>query len=366
MGVWLILSSFTSALLIPASAYQSGGPADGRAPAYLAHQLLGNSFGTLYDLSTIAILWLAGASAMVGLMHLVPRYLPRFGMAPRWVSYHRPTVLVLFGIDILVTLVFQANVERQGSAYATGVLVLILSAAVAVTTAMWRESPKDTRGRLSHLPKIGYFALTSLVFAYTLIANVFERPDGVIISAVFILVVLMLSGVSRYLRSRELRVAEVVFLNKASAELWPEVTGRKVNLVPLQGLGAPSRAEKGDVIRAHYNVTGPLAFLHVYLLDNRSEFLARLRLRIRRERDNYVIEIWGAVAVANTIAYISELVEPKSIFLVLSGGNLMEQAPDYLLWGEGETGLMVYTILVRYWEWTKQLASRPTLYLMSR
>jgi len=366
MGVWLILSSITSALLIPASAYERGGPADGRAPAYLAHLLLGNAFGTLYDLSTIAILWFAGASAMAGLMHLVPRYLPRFGMAPRWVSYRRPMVLVLFVIDILVTLVFNASVERQGSAYATGVLVLILSAAVAVTISVWRESREDPRGRALRFARIGYFALTSLVFLYTLVANIFERPDGVIISAVFICVVLTLSGISRYIRSRELRVAEVIFVNQASADLWTDVTGGKVNLVPLQGNGAHSRADKAEVIRSHYNVSGPLAFLHVHLLDNRSEFLARLRLRIRREGQNYVIEIWGAVAVANTIAYISELVEPRSIFLVLSSGNLMKQALDYLLWGEGETGMMVHTILVRYWEWTKQFASHPTLYLMSR
>lgn len=366
MGILLLLSSFTSTLLIPPSAYQVGGPASGRAPAYLAHQLLGSAFGTAYDLSTIAILWFAGASAMAGLINLVPRYLPRFGMAPRWVSYRRPMVLVLFGIDVLVTLAFGASVEKQGGAYATGVLALILSAAVAVTLAKWREFRAESGGALSRLPLTGYFLLVSLVFAYTMIANIFERPDGVIISAIFIFLVLALSGISRYMRSRELRVSEVFFVNPESEALWSEVTGRKVNLIPLQGLSATSRTQKAADIRAHYKVSGPLVFLHVYLLDNRSDFLARLRLRVRREQENYVIEVWGAVAVANTIAYLSQLIDPKSIFLVLSRQNLMQQAFDYLLWGEGEIGLMVYAILVRYWEWTKQLASHPTLYLMTR
>jgi hypothetical protein len=366
MGVLLILSSFTSTLLIPSSAYHVGGPASGRAPAYLAHQLLGDVFGSIYDLSTIAILWFAGASAMAGLINLVPRYLPRFGMAPRWVSYRRPMVLALFSIDVVVTLIFGASVEKQGGAYATGVLALILSAAVAVTLAKWREFRAVPRGRRWRLPATGYFLIVSCVFAYTFIANVFERPDGVIISTVFIFLVLGLSGISRYVRSRELRVADIVFSDPGSAKLWSEVTGRKVNLVPVQGLGAIWRTEKATDIRTHYNVGGPLAFLHVHLLDNRSEFLAHLRVRIRRDAENYVIDVSGAVAVANTIAYVSELIDPKTIFLVLSRRNLMKQALDYLFWGEGEIGLMVYTILVHYWEWTKQLASHPRLYLMTR
>ena len=127
MSVLLLLSSFVTTLLIPESAYQAGGPASGRAIAYLAHELLGSVFGTIYDVSTIVILWFAGASAMAGLLHLIPRYLPRFGMAPRWVSFRRPMVLVLFIAAALVTVIFQADVEAQGAAYATGVLVLMFS-----------------------------------------------------------------------------------------------------------------------------------------------------------------------------------------------------------------------------------------------
>jgi hypothetical protein len=94
MSVLLMLSSFVSVMLIPKDAYREGGPASDRAIAYLAHEYLGNAFGSVYYLSTILVLWFAGASAMAGLLHLVPRYLPRIGLAPEWVAHARSLVLV--------------------------------------------------------------------------------------------------------------------------------------------------------------------------------------------------------------------------------------------------------------------------------
>jgi hypothetical protein len=93
--------------------------------------------------------------------------------------------------------------------------------------------------------------------------------------------------------------------------------------------------------------------------------MAPLRVRVTREGDNFVIDVTGAIAIANTIAYISELIDPVSIFVGLTRLNLMSQSFKFILWGEGETGMMIYKILLRYWEWTPEDDVRPMIFLMS-
>jgi hypothetical protein len=356
MSVLLLLSSFVTTLLIAPADYQKGGRAAGRAIAFLAHRYLGPVFGTVYDLSTILILGLAGASAMAGLLHLIPRYLPRFGMAPRWAVLSRPLVLVLFTVDVVVTLVFRADVEAQSGAYATGVLVLILSAALATTLALWRER---------RWAMAVYAGGVCLVFAYTLADNCVGRPDGLIIGSIFTMLLMLASGVSRSIRSIEIRIPHGYFADVESWRMGPELRGKKVHLVPIASSSPEARSRKRAEIVRHYNVRGSLLFLHVNLLDNSSEFSAPLELTLRKEGDDYLGEVYGAIAIANTIAYISEAIDPISIFLGLTRRDLMGQAVRYLLFGEGETGLMVYTILLRYWDWTPEQDVRPLIFLMS-
>jgi hypothetical protein len=302
---------------------------------------------------------------MAGLLNLVPRYLPRFGMAPRWVAYRRPLVVVLFAINVAVTLIFRAGVEAQGGAYATGVLVLMFSAAAAVALALRREAQFLVAGLTARRVMSATFWVVTAVFAYTLIANVIERPDGVIIASVFITAIVVVGGVSRYRRATELRVASLGFADEESAKLWQAIVGKKVHLVPVRTNAEWARRHKIAEIRRHYSIKGRLAFIHVSLLDNRSEFMAPLCIRARHEDDSIVIEVSQAVAVANTIAYVSELIDPVAIFLGLTRQNPMEQALRYVLFGEGETGLMVYHILVRYWEWTVEEDVRPLIFLLS-
>jgi hypothetical protein len=203
MSVFLLGSSVVTSALINPHEFEKGGGANGRALAFVAHRYMGEGFGSAYDISTILILSFAGASAMAGLLNLVPRYLPRYGMAPEWAKASRPLVLVFTCIAFLVTILFDADVDAQGGAYATGVLVLMSSAAVSVTLSAWKTSMR--------VP----FLLIAIVFGYTTIVNIFERPEGIKIASFFILLTVTVSLVSRALRATELRIVNVTFDDEA-------------------------------------------------------------------------------------------------------------------------------------------------------
>lgn len=356
MSVLLMASSFLSALLITPKEYQEGGAASGRVIAFMAHQYLGNVFGSIYDFSTILILWFAGASAMAGLLHLVPRYLPRVGLAPQWVAYGRPLVLLLFVINVIITVAFKANVDAQGGAYATGVLVLISSAAIASAVSLAKE----------HLVwKSLYCWLVVLVFLYTTVANIIERTDGIKIAACFIVFILLVSAISRYVRANELRVEGHRFCDDESKRLWDELLSKKVNLLPVDSLEDDDRARCTQQVKGFYRITGSFVFVKVDLLDNRSEFLSPIEVTVKQDNGDYFIYASQAVARANAIAYLSELIHPLAIFLSLTRQNPMKQSFRYMLLGEGETGLMVYSILQHYWESMPTNNDRPRLFLMS-
>ncbi|MBA2356246.1 MAG: amino acid transporter [Acidobacteria bacterium] len=264
MSVLLLASSVATTLSIPAEAFAEGGEARGRALAYLAHRDLGLWFGTVYDLLTIAILWFAGASALAGLLTLIPKYLPRYGMAPDWVRATRPLVLIILGVTFLVTILFKADVEAQGGAYATGVLVLMTSAALAATIHA-----------LQHRGWVWGFGVITLVFVYTTLLNIYERPEGLKIASTFILAIVVASLTSRVLRSTELRIT-TVRLDETAVSFLTSLTAPTVRIIanrPDSGLES-EYAGKWREARSSHNLEslGNVLFLEVQTGDA-SEFV---------------------------------------------------------------------------------------------
>ena len=346
MSFLLIASSLVTTILIPAEKFQPAlngqpaGPANGRALAYLAHEFFGDFFGTIYDLSTISILWFAGASALAGLLNIVPRYLPRYGMAPDWARSTRPLVLVFVMIAFAVTIIFRADVDAQGGAYATGVLVLMSSAAVAVTLSAWREG----------IIRYG-FLLIALIFGYTTVVNIIERPEGIKIASFFILSIITVSFVSRTLRSTELRV-ESIELNETAREIIDEVSKGTIRIIasrPDRGDQDEYRLkEKKERWNNHIPLDDPVVFLEVRLGDV-SEFSGRIRVRGVRIGNHRVLRTTSA-SIPNAIAAFLLYVRDASgqiphAYFGWTEGNPATYVLKFIFFGEGDTAPMTREVL---------------------
>ncbi|MFJ2815663.1 APC family permease [Streptomyces sp. NPDC087294] len=342
MSVFLIATSFITTLLIPEKEFKSGGDANGRALAYLAHEYLGGVFGTIYDISTIAILWFAGASAMAGLLNLMPRYLPRYGMAPHWARAVRPMVIVFTLVAFLVTWIFNADVDAQGGAYATGVLVLISSAAIAVTIA----ARKAGQRRWS----IG-FAVIAAVFLYTTVVNVIERPDGVKIGACFIAGIILVSLLSRLARAFELRVNGVT-LDPMAERFIRDMASRKIRFIanePDQRDPAEYR-EKLEQIRNDNDIPGEdFVFVEVTVADP-SEFESVVTVRGEVLHDRYRVLTLESSSIANALAALLLHVRDSTgciphMYFEWTEGNPFANFLRFLLFGQGEVAPVTREVL---------------------
>ena len=344
MSVFLITTSFVTTLLIPADEFQPGGSANGRALAYLAHEYLGGAFGSLYDISTIAILWFAGASAMAGLLNLVPRYLPRYGMAPDWARAVRPLTLVFTAIAFLLTWLFDAKVDAQGGAYATGVLVLMSSAAIAVTLSSWRRRQR----RLT-----AAFGVISAVFVYTTGANVAERPDGVKIGACFIAGILLVSFVSRLRRSFDLRVTDIEL--DPLAELFIRDTARReITLIanePDERDQTEYRRKLEQAVKDHHlPSTHDVVFVEVTVTDP-SDFETDLRVHGEVHQDQRILTVCAS-SVPNALAalalHIRDITHRRPhLYFEWTEGSPVANFIRYLVLGQGEVAPVTREILRR-------------------
>jgi hypothetical protein len=345
MSGFLVASSLATTLLIPAADFRAGGPANGRALAYLAHERLGSSFGTVYDVSTITILWFAGASAMAGLLNLLPRYLPRYGMAPEWAGAIRPLVLVLTGSAFLITWIFHASVDAQGGAYATGVLVLITSAAVAVTLAARRAGQR----RLTVA-----FGLITAVFVYTTLDNVTKRPDGVKIGTCFITAIIVVSLVSRLGRSFELRVTEV-HLDQSAQRFVRDCARRTIRLVANEpdDRDLEEYTDKERQIRRDHDLPpdADLVFVEVTVTDP-SEFETREDVHGTVQHGRYRVLTLESSSVPNALAAL--LLEVRDltgaiphVYFEWTEGGPVRNFIRFLLLGQGEVAPTTREVLRR-------------------
>jgi hypothetical protein len=343
MSFYLITTSFVTTLLIPHEEFEEGGSANGRALAYVAHRHLGDAFGTAYDISTILILAFAGASAMAGLLNIVPRYLPRYGMAPEWGRAIRPLVIVYTTISLVVTIIFSADVDAQAGAYATGVLAMMTSAAFAVTLSSLRGG-----SRVWTLA----FGLVTVVFIYALVANEIQRPDGLIISSFFIAAMIFTSLVSRVYRSLELR-QERIDLDEMAQRLIEEASHRgEIHIVANRRQAGDEREyrlkEEEQREDNHIPEDVPILFLEIDVEDP-SEFEDVLEVRGVNVGSHKVLRAVSSVvpnAIAALLLHLRDTTgRTPHCYFGWTEGNPIVYLLRFLLFGEGDTAPVTHEVL---------------------
>jgi hypothetical protein len=279
---------------------------------------------------------------MAGLLNLVPRYLPRYGMAPGWAKAVRPLVLVFTLVGFLITYLFDADVDAQGGAYATGVLVLMTSAAVAVTlSARRRGQRKRTIG----------FGIISVVFTYTTIANIFERPEGIRIAGIFILGIIVISLLSRVRRSFELHATHV-HLDRQALEFMSDTLDGPIALIAHEPLRLSADAYREKLTSAievsHLPLAQEALFLEV-IVDDSSDFETELQVRGVTRHGYRILEVHGPV-VPNTIASVLLHIRDVTglmphIYFRWTEGNPVINLLRFLFLGEGEIAPVTREVL---------------------
>lgn len=354
MSVYLLGSSMVVSTLIPAEELVAGGKAANRALAYLAHgesearinSLFGEGFGTLYDLSTVLILWFAGASAMSGLLNLVPRYLPRYGMAPEWASKVRALVVLFTIINLIVTGIFKADVAAQGGAYATGVMVLISSACTASVIDQYRKRSGTVLQRIAWP-----FVCIAAVFFYVTVMIVIEKPEGMAIASCFIAAVIVSSLTSRLMRSTEMRFVSFKFTSNEAHFLWDAMRHLEFPvLVPHRAGGSRLLPEKEEQIRQvhHLDASIPIVFIEAQLGDV-SDFYQSPVIDVIEEQGRFIIRVTHCVSIAHVLAAIalelSKTGKPPELHFGWSDENPLTMNLRFVLFGEGNVPWLVRELL---------------------
>ena len=261
-------------------------------------------------------------------------------MAPEWARATRPLVLVITLIAFAVTLLFKADVDQQGGAYATGVLVLMTSAAIAVTLAGYKQG-KPWRA----------FALIALIFAYTTVQNIHERPEGIKIASFFIVTIVLASLISRVWRSTELRIEKIEF-DDLAREFVKDAAKGTIRIVT-------SRRDQGDAreyelkesekrTNNHIPTGEPILFFEVTPGDA-SEFSGTLHIR-GENVNGYRILRTDSAAVPNAIAAFllhlrDETGRLPHVYFGWSEGNPISYLLKYIAFGEGDTAPVTHEVL---------------------
>ena len=364
MSAYLLASTLVTTVLIPPGAQLIDGQAKYRALAYLAHggpladgqpgtalgPVFGQTFGTIYDVSTVAILALAGLSFAMTLAAWIPPYLARLGMEFNWSVKLGALVWLFTALKFAVTAYYGADVDAHRAAYLTGVLAVFGFAALAAAVDVWQKRRRLGWHKVFRVPPV--FVVALVVFTASLAWVIHQRPVGLAFAGAFTLVVLLVSLVTRMWRSTELRFTGFDFADKQTEYEWGKLKASSFPiLVPLRP-GSKELADKEIEVRTRHRIPGtvPVVFVQAELADP-SDFHHRPKLRIARENGRVVIYITRCCSIAHALAAAAiELASDGAVPEVHFGWSVENPVTanlHFVLFGSGNVPWMVHTLIRR-------------------
>ncbi|MHB1426184.1 MAG: hypothetical protein ACYC3I_23720 [Gemmataceae bacterium] len=308
--------------------------------------LFGSAFGTLYDLSAVLILFLAGASVTISLRELLPQYLKRYGMELHWAQRIGVLLHLFNALVLLVVLVFHARVSHQQGAYATSVLVLLSASALAAFVDV------SSRGRRS-LPRnltAFFLLLICAIFLVMVCCVAIDNPAGLVIALLFVAVLFLMAGLSRWIRSTELRQYDFVFADEESGIRWEQIRQLEFQVLVPHRPDDRTLAEKEAEIRQRHRLGPdvPIIFIEAEQGDP-SDFQPHPLMRIVQEDGREIIRVAQCASIAHVLAAIAlefrEIGRPPEMHFAWSDESPLASNLNFLLWGQGNVPWMVHALL---------------------
>ena len=193
------------------------------------------------------------------------------------------------------------------------------------------------------------FGIVTLIFTYATIANIIERPDGLVIAVVFCVAIVVTSLISRATRSTELRITDVEFDGKAREFLDERGELRIIANEPderdrQEYLDKAQEAWELHRLRAEEG----LLFLELTVSDA-SEFESTVRVT-GEDRHGYRILRTETPSIPNAIAAIllhiqHETGKQPHVYFHWAEGNPIGALLRYLVFGGGDVPPLTREIL---------------------
>ena len=120
-------------------------------------------------------------------------------------------------------------------------------------------------------------------------------------------------------------------------------------MLPLRDVGREAR-RRCAARNLHHMTDRPVqvVWLHVTPPKDPSQFSTEVTVQVRDDEGDTIVEVEGAVAVANAIAFAAlELNANEVVVGLLDKGTPVQNSLMYLLLGEGEVGYAVRAIFAR-------------------